>query len=398
MKNTLFFDDSFNPILLENEESDAGEQQNTIFLKFRTSDSENQRLHITVRYAEYDEQLDPETDYNFQLAGEYWASGAATLIQLRNDDFLSQITQLTFPDVISTDAALLEDGEFQNAYYMQGKEEKDEELRQQVIVYTNGREYNIQPSAQDMQRIAQLVFSAALRGTNALLVITVILKATEIEDTADLAMHFRVNRVFDETYIPEQTVRDGKYVITVNYPILNIAQGDRNQVDIYLTTTAGNIQIEQGKCKATITASSITTSDAFTGEIEILELLEPTELAENGLTLIPILETFEVAPNSNIAGFAEVDEIPVVTIFTPALQLETPQEGLIVGRRTVQLSVLVSNAAFYTIPEFVNVAASFSLRTDYTYIGAAGTIDSGYLTSVEIPLDDFTTVTEVTVQ
>ena len=398
MKNTLFFDDSFNPILLENEESDAGEQQNTIFLKFRTSDSENQRLHITVRYAEYDEQLDPETDYNFQLAGEYWASGAATLIQLRNDDFLSQITQLTFPDVISTDAALLEDGEFQNAYYMQGKEEKDEELRQQVIVYTNGREYNIQPSAQDMQRIAQLVFSAALRGTNALLVITVILKATEIEDTADLAMHFRVNRVFDETYIPEQTVRDGKYVITVNYPILNIAQGDRNQVDIYLTTTAGNIQIEQGKCKATITASSITTSDAFTGEIEILELLEPTELAENGLTLIPILETFEVAPNSNIAGFAEVDEIPVVTIFTPALQLETPQEGLIVGRRTVQLSVLVSNAAFYTIPEFVNVAASFSLRTDYTYIGAAGTIDSGYLTSVEIPLDDFTTMTEVTVQ
>ena len=398
MKNTLFFDDSFTPVLLENEEADAGEQQNTIYLRFRTSAEENQRLHITVRYAEYDEQLEPETDYNFELAGEYWASGAATLIQLLNDNFISQNTQLTFPDIISTDAALLEDGEFANAFYMQGKEEKDEELRQQVIVYTNGREYNIQPSAQDMQRIAQLVFSAALRGTNALLVITVILTASEIEDTADLAMHFRVNRVFDEIYIPEQTVRDGKYIITVNYPILNIAQGDRNQVDIYMTTTAGNIQIEQGKCKATITASSITTSDAFTGELEVLELLEPTDLAESGLTLVPILETIEVAPNSNIAGFAEVDEIPVVTIFTPALQLETPEEGLIVGRRTVQLSVLVSNAAFYTIPEFVNVAASFSLRTDYTYIGAAGTIDSGYLTSVEIPLDDFTTVTEVTVQ
>ena len=398
MKNTLFFDDSFTPILLENEETDSDEIRNEIFLRFRTSESENQRLHITVRYAEYDEQLEPETDYNFQLAGEYWASGAATLIQLRNDDFLSQNTQITFPDVISTDAALSEDGEFVNAYYMQGKEEKDEELRQQVIVYTNGREYNIQPSAQDMQRIAQLVFSAALRGTNALLVITVILTASEIEETADLEMHFRVNRVFDVVYIPAQTVQNGKYTITVNYPILNIAQGDRNQVDIYLTTTAGNIQIEQGKCKATITASSITTSDAFTGEIEILELLEPTELAENGLTLVPILETFEVAPNSNIAGFEGEEEIQIVSIFTPALQLETPQEGLIVGRRTVQLSVLVANAAFYTIPEFVNVATSFSLRTDYTYIGAAGTIDSGYMTSVEIPLDDFTTVTEVTVQ
>lgn len=398
MKNTLFFDDSFTPILLENEETDSDEIRNEIFLRFRTSASENQRLHITVRYAEYDEQLEPSTDYNFMLAGEYWAAGGVTLIQLLNDDFLSQNTQITFPDIISTDAALSEDGEFVNAYYMQGKEEKDEELRQQVIVYTNGREYNIQPSTQDMQRIAQLVFSAALRGTNALLVITVILTASEIEETADLEMHFRVNRVFDTVYIPAQTVQNGKYTITVNYPILNIAQGDRNQVDIYLTTTAGNIQIEQGKCKATITASSITTSDAFTGEIEILELLEPTELAENSLTLVPILETFEVAPNSDIAGFEGEEEIQIVSIFTPALQLETPQEGLIVGRRTVQLSVLVSNAAFYTIPEFVNVAASFSLRTDYTYTGAAGTIDSGYLTSVEIPLDDFTTVTEVTVQ
>lgn len=398
MKNTIFFNDTFTPILLENEETDSGDLQNEIYLRFRTSSSQNQRLHITVRYAEYDEQLEPSTDYNFMLAGEYWAAGGVTLIQLLNDDFLSQNTQITFPDIISTDAALLEDSEFVNAYYMQGKEEKDEELRQQVIVYTNGREYNIQPSAQDMQRIAQLVFSAALRGTNALLVITVILTASEIEETADLEMHFRVNRVFDAVYIPAQTVQNGKYTITVNYPILNIAQGDRNQVDIYLTTTAGNVQIEQGKCKATITASSITTSDAFTGEIEILELLEPTELAENGLTLVPILETFEVAPNSNIAGFEGEEEIQIVSIFTPALQLETPQEGLIVGRRTVQLSVTVANAAFYVIPQFVNVGNSIGLRTDYTYVGTAGAIDSGFLTSVDIPLDEFTTVTEVTVQ
>ena len=398
MKNTLFFNDSFSPILLENEETDTDEVRNSIYLRFRTSAAANQRLHITVLYAEYDEQLDPNTDYDFLLEGEYWASGGVTTIQLRNDEFLSQNTQITFPDVISTDAALLENGEFVNAYYMQGKEEKDEELRQQVIVYTNGREYNIQPSAQDMQRIAQLVFSAALRGTNALLVITVILTASEIEDTADIEMHFRVNRVFDEIYIPAQTVKNGKYVITVNYPILNIAQGARNQVDIYLTTTAGNIQIEQGKCKATITASSITTSDAFTGDLEVLELLEPTDLAENGLTLVPILETFEVAPNSNVATFTEADEIPTISISTPALQLETPVEGVIVGRRTVQLSVTVDNAAFYTIPQYVNVGNSIGLRTDYTYVGTAGVIDSGFMTSVDIPLDEFTTVTEVTVQ
>ena len=280
MKNTIFFNDTFTPILLENEETDSGELQNEIYLRFRTSSSQNQRLHITVRYAEYDEQLDPSTDYNFMLAGEYWAAGGVTLIQLLNDDFLSQNTQITFPDIISTDAALLEDSEFVNAYYMQGKEEKDEELRQQVIVYTNGREYNIQPSGIDMQKIAELVFSAALRGTNALLVITVIFTASDIEDTGDVEMHFRVNRVFDEMYIPIQTVRNGKYVITVNYPIMNIAQGDRNQVDIFLMTSAGNIRIEQGRCKATITASSISVSEAFTGDLEILELLAPADLAE----------------------------------------------------------------------------------------------------------------------
>ena len=91
-------------------------------------------------------------------------------------------------------------------------------------------------------------------------------------------------------------------------------------------------------------------------------------------------------------------ETPVISIFTPALQLETPVEGVIVGRRTVQLSVTVDNAAFYTIPQYVNVGNSIGLRTDYTYVGTAGAIDSGFLTSVDIPLDEFTTVTEVTVQ
>lgn len=398
MKNTIFFNDTFTPILLENEETDSGELQNEIYLRFRTSSSQNQRLHITVRYAEYDEQLEPSTDYNFMLAGEYWAAGGVTLIQLLNDDFLSQNTQITFPDIISTDAALLEDSEFVNAYYMQGKEEKDEELRQQVIVYTNGREYNIQPSGSDMQKIAELVFSAALRGTNALLVITVIFTASDIEDTGDVEMHFRVNRVFDEMYIPIQTVRNGKYVITVNYPIMNIAQGDRNQVDVFLMTSAGNIRIEQGRCKATITASSISVSEAFTGDLEVLELLAPADLAENAITIVPIQETYNVAPNSNIATFTEADEIPTILIFTPALQLETPVEGVIVGRRTVQLSVTVDNAAFYTIPQYVNVGNSIGLRTDYTYVGTAGAIDSGFLTSVDIPLDELTTVTEVTVQ
>lgn len=395
MKNTLFFDDSFTPILLENEETDSGELQNEIYLRFRTSSSQNQRLHITVRYAEYDEQLEPSTDYNFMLAGEYWAAGGVTLIQLRNDNFLSQNTQLTFPDIISTDAALLEDSEFVNSYYMQGKEEKDEELRQQVIVYTNGREYNIQPSGSDMQKIAELVFSAALRGTNALMVVTVIFTASDIEDTGEVEIHFRVNRVFDEVYIPIQTVKNGKYVITVNYPIMNIAQGDRNQVDIFLMTSAGNIRIEQGRCKATITASSISVSEAFTGDLEVLELLAPTSLAENDLTMVPIQEIFTLTPSSNAETFSEVAEIPIISIFTPALQLETPEESVIVGRRTVQLSVSVENAAFYTIPQYVNVGSSFSLRTDYTYVGEPAPIDSGFLTSVEIPLDDFTTVTEI---
>lgn len=395
MKNTLFFDASFTPILLENEENDSGELQNEIYLRFRTSSSQNQRLHITVRYAEYDEQLEPSTDYNFMLAGEYWAAGGVTLIQLLNDDFLSQNTQITFPDIISTDAALLENPEFVNAYYMQGKEEKDEELRQQVIVYTNGREYNIQPSGSDMQKIAELVFSAALRGTNALMVVTVIFTASDIEDTGEVEIHFRVNRVFDEVYIPIQTVQNGKYVITVNYPIMNIAQGDRNQVDIFLMTSAGNIRIEQGRCKATITASSISVSEAFTGDLEVLELIAPTSLAENALTMVPIQEIFTLTPSSNAETFSEVAEIPIISIFTPALQLETPEESVIVGRRTVQLSVSVENAAFYTIPQYVNVGSSFSLRTDYTYVGEPAPIDSGFLTSVEIPLDDFTTVTEI---
>lgn len=394
MKNTLFFDDSFSPILLENEETDTDELRNAIFLRFRTSSATNQKLYITVRNAEYEEELDPDTDYDYRLDGTYWAAGGVTKLQLKNDELISVFTQITFPEIISTDAALLESSGFNYAYYMQGKEDKDEELRQQVITYANGTEYNITPQSV-LPKIIEIKFSSVLPNTQALFNATINLAASQIEDAGEVTFRIRVNRTFDETFIPIQTVRDGRYIVTISYPIRNISQSDRNQIDVYMTTSAGNIQIEQGQIRASVTASGLSSSEAFTGDIEWLELLAPISLAENKPTMVPIQEIFTVTPSSNAETLSKVFEIPIVSIIMPDLQIETPEESVVVGRRTVQLSVTVANATFYTIPQYVNVGSSFSLRTDYTYIGEPGTIDSGFLTSVEIPLDEFSTVTEV---
>ena len=393
MKNTLFFNDSFAPILLENEETDTDELRNAIFLRFRTTAATNQKLYITVRNAEYEENLEPSTDYDFQLEGSYWAAGGVTKLQLKNDQLISVFTQITFPEIISTDAALLEDSAHVNAYYLQGKEDKDEELRQQVITYANGTEYNITPESV-LPKIIEIKFASVLANTQALFNATINLAASQIEEAGDITFRIRVNRLFDETFIPIQTVRNGRYIVTISYPIRDVSQNDKNQIDVYMTTSAGNIQIEQGQIRASVTASGLSSSEAFTGDIEWLELLAPISLAENKPTMVPIQEICTVTPSSNAETFSEVFEIPIVSIIT-ALQIETFEESVIVGRRTVQLSLTVANAAFYTIPQYVNVGSSFSIRTDYTYIGEPGSIDSGFLASVEIPLDEFSTVTEV---
>lgn len=387
MKNTIYFDDSFTPVLLENEESDAGELMNTIFLRFRTTDATNQKLYITVRNAEFEEELEPSTDYDFRLEGAYWAAGGVTKLQLKNDELVSAFTQITFPEIISTDAALLEDGGFSHAFYLQGKEDKDEELRQQVITYANGTEYNITPESV-LPKIIEIKFASVLANTQALFNATINLAASQIEEAGDITFRIRVNRVFDETFIPIQTVRNGRYIVTISYPIRNVSQNDRNQIDVYMTTSAGNIQIEQGQIRASVTASGLSSSEAFTGDIEWLELLGTVTVPQAYAVIIPIAETANVSVSSNKLPATFTELIGPAILQSGRVTISPITEEPAIGRIVIYYRINTDRAGQYSYNRaYVNIQADeFSLNESYPFLSEIEQIDSGSLKVCDVEL------------
>lgn len=387
MKNTLFFDASFSPILLENEETDTDELRNAIFLRFRTSSALNQKLYITVRNAEYEEDLDPDTDYDYRLEGTYWAAGGVTKLQLKNDQLISVFTQITFPEIISTDAALLEDSAHVNAYYLQGKEDKDEELRQQVITYANGTEYNITPESV-LPKIIEIKFASVLANTQALFNATINLAASQIEEAGDITFRIRVNRLFDETFIPIQTVRNGRYIVTISYPIRNVSQSDRNQIDVYMTTSAGNIQIEQGQIRASVTASGLSSSEAFTGDIEWLELLGTVTVPQAYAVIIPIAETANVSVSSNKLPATFTELLGPAILQSGRVTISPIAEEPAIGRMVLYYTINTERAGQYSYNRaYVNIQADeFSLNESYPFLSEVDTIDSGSLKACDVEL------------
>ena len=277
MKNTLFFDADFVPELLENEEAATDELRNAIFLHFTTSAASNQKLQITVRGALFEIALDAETEYNYQVNGIYWATGGTTSFRLVNDDGASEYTYINFPEIITVDAALQEEDVENNLYYLQGKEDKTIEFRSETASYTNGREYNITT----LTRFVQFVFASKVAQATGLLTLTLTLNCSGITDEATARFHIRVNLIMDEVFIPTQTVKNGSYIITICYPVENIAQSDRNSIDVYLEMSEGVGQILQGGAVATLTGSGVIGSSKFTGLIECFDLTQMITVPED---------------------------------------------------------------------------------------------------------------------
>ena len=255
-----------------NEESDPGSAtRNTVWLIFSTGSGTDPYLEINVKNTRYTVALEPDTAYNYQLAGSYWADGGVTSIRLVAGGVASEYIYITFPEIINTDAALQEVENADLRYYMQGKSDEATELRSQTIKYANGRDYYI---GWQLQRVIEFVFASSFAGSTALLTATICFTASGIAEEANVTVRFRVNRTFDEIFVPVQTIRNGKHILTLCYPVSGITPTNRNQVDIYLQISDGEIEVLQQQALATITASGLATSGDFTGEIEILEIVE----------------------------------------------------------------------------------------------------------------------------
>lgn len=102
MKNTIFFDSNFNFTLLENEEN----PENSIYIKFHTSNAANQVLNILANASTITESLASDTDIVYELEQTNWTNNGATVIWLSNDNITSPKVKIIFSEIPTASCAI----------------------------------------------------------------------------------------------------------------------------------------------------------------------------------------------------------------------------------------------------------------------------------------------------
>lgn len=266
MKNTIYFNSRFEAELLENEENPL----NSIHIAIATDANTNQALEVKVGGRLYTFEIESSESVDFDLEDDYWAVGGNTEIRLTNDAFTSEWVIITFPEVLTTDATLYEAEP--GVYVLQGQDAPDmAQFKTQIIRYTNTRGYNIGLAP---IRVISIDYTCNNEDVSALFSATINLEAQDIEDTAIVTARVIVNRIKDEYFIPEQTVKNGRHVLTISYPIERVAAFSTNNISITLSVNQGTIEIEQLQILASVLASGLLTTDKWSGYIDIEELAE----------------------------------------------------------------------------------------------------------------------------
>ena len=388
MKNIISFSEDFIPILLINEEAIEA-PLNTIYLEFQTGPAENPRLEIYVGPTRYIETLEKNTEYEWLLPGNYWANGAATNIRLIDDDGQSIQTTITFPALLSTDAALLQEDE--THFYLQGQKLVETELKTQVVVYTNTREYDI-TSNDILTRIIQIIFSSSLRNAQAIFNATINIIVSDVTDSAVVSLRISANRVMNEVFIPAQTVTNGRYILTISYPVVEIAQNDQNQIDIYLETTDGTITIEQGQILASVTASGISKGEGFNGQLEIMQTVPVIEIIPIDLEIKEIDDSAVITVDQSRAVKQYTEELSAVSLGSNTISIKSVEDIVAIGRVVLYLTISPARANEYIYNRgYVSIVNDeFSLNETYNFISERETIDSGSLKSCTVDLSNLT--------
>lgn len=327
MKNTLYFNKDFTVDLLENIEDDL----NTIFIDITTSEALNQKLNVRVRGVTTTFNLLSGQHQSLELEGSFWAVDGNTELQFTNNDTTSPWYSIEFPEVMTTDAMLLEVDE--THYTFNGQENKEEELKTQVIAYRSTRDYNI---GADLVKVVEIKFASVLDNTSGVFNTTINFEASNITDSATVTARIRLNREFEELFVPMQIVKNGKHVLTISYPVLDILQNDSNQIDVYLQIDDGEIKIDQGNLLASIVASGLTQGAGFSGEIDVLDIIETINLSEisvddqtdsvtitnyvpEAINAIDTVATFTLSEIIYLNG--ATDLVSVVTVSVPLLRV-----------------------------------------------------------------------------
>lgn len=297
MKNCLYFDCEYCTGLLCSEEDDS----NSISIVI-TPDSADQKLEVKAGSKTTTYDLTVGEKNCIPIPDELWNLGGETLFRFCKGSQSCEWYTITFPDDISTQVMLCEDGE--RRYKVCGPE-SDEDMSQYeiaIITYRNMVAYTIEKNE---KKIAVLGYTSKDKETAALFTVTIALTASGISETAQLKFKLLINKQYDDFFIPIQTIRNGPNIVTITYPVQDIAANSANKLYLYASVNEGSVYIEQQALRAMIFAQGLAKNNEWDGMIEVEEEIEPITV---GTSIFLATMNENIIANTNdptTKGFAE---------------------------------------------------------------------------------------------
>lgn len=261
MKNCLYFDCEYCTGLLCSEEDDS----NSISIVI-TPDSADQKLEVKAGLKTTTFDLTVGEKNCVPIPDELWNLGGETLFRFCRGTQQCEWYTITFPDDISTQVMLCEDGE--RRYKVCGPDSGEDMSQYEIamITYRNMVAYTVENSD---KKIATIGYTAKNQETAALFTVTITLTASGISETAELKFRLLINKQYDDFFIPTQTIRNGSNIVTISYPVQDIAAYSANKLYLYASVSEGSVHIEQQALRATLFAQGLMKNNEWDGMIEV---------------------------------------------------------------------------------------------------------------------------------
>ena len=215
-----------------------------------------------------------------------------------------------------------------------------------------------------------------------------------------LTVTYKMNGVDVGTFIPEQVCHEGHQIITLFFPLTSIVENSSNNFSVLLKLEGGTGYIAEENIRATISGQGLVSGIAdWNGRLSFQDELPKVNINFSDYTIIGFTENV-TAVTADVPEHRITQPVGIISLTFGPYTINGLNESFTVGAviKTATISTEFESDYDYDRDYVLSTDNRFRLRTAYTYTGSPATVDSGLLTTVELPYPDYAEILNVEVQ
>jgi len=213
----------------------------------------------------------------------------------------------------------------------------------------------------------------------------------------ELTVTYKLNGTEIATFKPKQVYREGRQILTLFLPLTDIIENSTNSFAVLLNVENGTATIGAEQIRATISGQGLVAGiGSWNGRISITDEISAVTLEAFASVNIENVHTAAVVSQPNISRQAVQQVLTEIAVSGfSAVMLDGINERVTAGEviKTATISTEYDEGYFYNRIFITTENNTFALRTSTVFNGAVATIDSGLITAVQIPFENYETVT-----